>query len=119
MKKMAVIGLLLIFLGCAHGFVENGYDTISTANYAVTQTMEYLGSQHCAGKISDDQKADILKYYERYRLASDIADEALAIYSISKTESAKAAVIDALVQIDLRKAELIAIAETILNGGAK
>jgi len=122
MKKIVVLLVLMfaLFTGCAyHSFIENGYDTIATANSTVDGLMTYLGEQHCAGAITDIQKADIVAAYEKYRLASNFADEALAVYALTKTKESQEAYTLALVAMMENKQTILSLANIILYGGGK
>ena len=121
MKKLIVLLVVMAFLGCAHNktFIENAYDTIATANDTVDGLMTYLGEQHCAGAITDQQKADIISAYEKYRLASNLADEALAVYATTKTKESQEAYTAALVSMMTNKQAILSLANIILYGGDK
>jgi len=122
MKKIIVLLVLMfaIFTGCAHqSFVENAYDTIAMVNSTVDGLMTYLGEQHCAGAITDTQKADIVAAYEKYRLASNFADESLAVYASTKTKESQEAYTLALVAMMENKQAILTLANIILYGGVK
>ena len=120
MKKWIVLLVLVVCLGCAHNsFIENAYDTIAAANSTVDGLMTYAGSQHCAGKLADQQKTDIIMVYSEYRLAADLADEALACYAASKTQVDYDIYISALAKLIEKKQVVLSLLTLLLYGGGE
>jgi 3-hydroxyacyl-CoA dehydrogenase len=61
--------------------------------------MEVAGLEHCAGNLTDEQKSRIIAAYAQYKLAADLADEALAVYAATEKEDDKLAYVRALAEL--------------------
>jgi ABC-type glycerol-3-phosphate transport system substrate-binding protein len=89
MKKMVQLPLVLMLMalllaGCAT-FDQNAYKSLNTAKITYTQTMSALGDAYKAGKISEAQKAVIIKVANVYYVAYNAAVKAYEVYHNNPT----------------------------------
>ncbi len=83
MKKLRAFFVLLLIIGlagCASTPAGKTYDALYAAAAIFDGAMTYAGDQYRAGKISEDQKEEIITYAEKYQLAWNTAQAALLTY---------------------------------------
>jgi len=113
-KLISVVFMFFLLAGCA-SFVETGYDTIKTSNYAVDKLMDKAGQAYQEGNLNDKQKSKIISIYNDYHAASNAADEALAIYKETKSSKDKRQYLESLEKLNEQKSKFKNIIKELLN----
>jgi len=113
---LIVMIMLLLVLGCAT-FSRDSYRVLTVSYQSYDATLSTLGSLYKEGKISEEQKADVVLLAEAYKIAHNEAVDVLAKYEESGRQGNKDAVTSAISNTSAALARLIAYVRPFLEGG--
>jgi len=74
------MGCMVCLNGCATTTVGKGYDILKVGGVLYDTSLTYAGEQYRAGKISDAEKDEIVKYARKFKIAWLTAKTALVTY---------------------------------------
>jgi prefoldin subunit 5 len=86
---IVLVALAILMIGCAKKTaIQNAYGTLNTAAEVYDVTMNIIAELYEDGKITNDQKATVVKYGEEFWRAYHTAVDTLdAYYNSDKTET--------------------------------
>lgn len=80
MRLLCLIGVVVFLMGCATSPVGKAYDVLYASAVVYDTALTYAGDEYRAGRISEDQKSEIVVYAGKYRAALLLGQSALFTY---------------------------------------
>jgi GTP cyclohydrolase III len=120
MKRIYPLSAVLILLcfalvaGCKGTFKANAYKTLSTTATVYDTSMKAAADLHRQGLVSDQEKAEIIEFGNKYRQAHQAAVTALSAYERTKQATDQEKVLVALDEFSKVFGELMAYLRPVL-----
>ena len=121
MKRIYSLSAVLVLLcfalvaGCKGTFTANAYKTLSSSATVYDTSMKAAADLHIQGLVSDQEKAEIIEFGNKYRQAHQAAVTALTAYERTRQATDQDKVMVALAEFSKVFGELMAYLRPLLT----